>query len=524
MRTYIIALLLCVGFWAKAQFSYIDSVYHVNRYNWEVTYNSLKLSEDKFIFIGYGIDSNQNYVLNIYCLNPIGDTLWEKDYNIDTITGLIAFHSCFDQNKNIIVAGQYYNSVVHGEQGVLAKADSNGNLNWIKIYPAPHYGYNQGLWGIAHLVTNSNQYLLIAEESIDTFKATFLIIKTDTTGNELSRWQYGPPYDEAPSGGGIRTNDGGFLFVGSTTKDDSIVHTYGVTTIYMVKTDSAGNQLWAASIPELYNQYEHPLADASAYCMIEDTDGYIICGNKPWKSNDTLCNMGIGPCAWQKCWIGKVRKNDGSLIWEKLYGSDTLDFGGFYSITPTLDGNYTVCGVYRWNNEYQNAACVYKLNHNGDSLWSVQFVYKDSFSISVNPYSISTIGTAGFMVTGYVLLNGNATSYPWVVTIDSVGCLIPGCQTLTATGMKETPAEILGVTVYPNPVSNVVYILMKADKEINDLAFNVYDINGKLLLHQQHATTDVTYLLNTSTYAKGFYLVDVLSDGKVVATRKFVKE
>jgi hypothetical protein len=65
---------------------------------------------------------------------------------------------------------------------------------------------------------------------------------------------------------------------------------------------------------------------------------------------------------------------------------------------------------------------------------------------------------------------------------------------------------------------------MKADEEINDLAFNVYDINGKLLLHQQHATIDVTYLPNTSTYAKGLYLVDVLSDGKTIATRKFVKE
>ena len=90
--------------------------------------------------------------------------------------------------------------------------------------------------------------------------------------------------------------------------------------------------------------------------------------------------------------------------------------------------------------------------------------------------------------------------------------------------MKETPAEILGVTIYPNPASNVVYILMKADEEINDLAFNVCDINGKLLLHQQHATTDVTYLLNTSTYAKGLYLVEVMSGENVVARRKFVKE
>src|ERR1019366_4980739 len=229
---------LAFGLLPKAQFTYLDSAYHLNKYNWEVSYNALKISEDKFILVGYGADSN--YLLNIYCINKAGEELWNKVYNLDSLDRLYIYKSALDSDKNIIMGGQYYNQALKGEEGVLAKADSNGILKWINRYHQD-YGHNQGFWGLFPLITSNNRYMLIGAASIDSLTANIMIVKTDTNGNELSRWQLGPPHIEAPWGGGIQTSDGGNLFSGSTTKDDTVNHTYGISTIYMVKTDSMGN-------------------------------------------------------------------------------------------------------------------------------------------------------------------------------------------------------------------------------------------------------------------------------------------
>lgn len=502
----------------KAQFTYLDSAYHLNKYQAEYSYSSLKLNDDKFILPCYGADTNI-YFMNIFCINHAGNILWDKEYNIDSIAGAAIGKASFDQQKNIIMSGQYYNPILHEEQAVMAKADSNGNLQWLKLYPAPHYGRNQGIWGFSTLVTNDNQYLLLCSVSIDTFKDNFLIIRTDSLGNELSRWQYGSVYQDAPVGGGIETNDRGFLFSGYTSKDDSIVGTYNVNTIYIVKADSAGNQLWATSIPEAFNQYQHPIGDASALAMIEDTGGYIICGSKPFKDVGTLCNMGIGPCAWQKCWIGKVRKNDGSLIWEKFYGRDTMYYGAFTSIAWTADSNFILCSKYDWDNYQANSAGLHKLDRNGDSLWSVQFNYHDDTSAGLILNSVNTVGTSGFLASGFVEPNN---SYPWplAVTIDSNGCAVSNCL---ATTIKETE-ETVSINLYPNPANTILNVLVNSDNATENLCLNVYDLSGRVVVNQQRLSAGIPYQLNVSSFAGGIYFVQLISAEGVLARRKFIKQ
>jgi len=159
-----------------AQFTYIDTLYDKE----DFTYASLKFSDNKFILVGYGGDSS-GFGTTIFCINSEGDTLWKKKYINDSIGEYeIGLNPCFDKNKNIIIGGQYYNNALDGEQAIMAKADSNGNMLWVKIYPARHYGWGQGIWGYGTVTSYSDEYLLVCTASSDTFKDSIIILYCPT--------------------------------------------------------------------------------------------------------------------------------------------------------------------------------------------------------------------------------------------------------------------------------------------------------------------------------------------------------
>lgn len=68
--------------------------------------------------------------------------------------------------------------------------------------------------------------------------------------------------------------------------------------------------------------------------------------------------------------------------------------------------------------------------------------------------------------------------------------------------------------IFPNPASD--YICIRTDSEI-PLTIRLTDINGRLLLIESQDTE-----INISTLEKGFYFVNVLSEGKLIARKKIM--
>lgn len=517
LRFYFLLFAFGNGFKAGAQFGYIDTLYNKE----DFTYGSLKFSDNKFILIGYGGDSS-GFGTTIFCINSEGDTLWKKKYINDSIGEYeIGLNPCFDKNKNIIIGGQYYNNALDGEQAIMAKADSNGNMLWLKIYPARHYGWGQGIWGYGTVTSYSDEYLLVCTASSDTFKDSIIIIRTDTNGNELGRWQYGTGYQDASWGGGIQTSDSGFLFMGQTTAADTVNNDHSTMTTYVIKVNKNGVLQWDTFYVQVRDVQGFLQNNAAALGAIEASDGYIIFGYTPYRDNDSLCNIGQGPCAWDKAWVAKVDKANGAIIWKKLYGPDTLYYGGFFSVATTPDSNYVLCGDFIWNNYNNNKACVYKIDNNGDSIWSVQFDYHDSTTIGVYPYSIHTIGTSGYMVTGFVEPD-NVTPYPWVITIDSNGYSPPYVPD-TITGVGIVNADLMSFKLYPNPSTGLFQLQMANPAGSTEI--QVYNLLGEQV--DQSVINQTNTTLNLTNLAPGIYLYKITTEtnpspaiaGKLVIAR-----
>ena len=89
----------------------------------------------------------------------------------------------------------------------------------------------------------------------------------------------------------------------------------------------------------------------------------------------------------------------------------------------------------------------------------------------------------GFMLTGTAF---SATDQDvWLVRLDSMGCLEPGCGD-TVTAVINIPNQNGLFSIYPNPVSNTSTVEIKIPDDFQiisgeKLSLNIYDISGKIV-------------------------------------------
>lgn len=109
----------------------------------------------------------------------------------------------------------------------------------------------------------------------------------------------------------------------------------------------------------------------------------------------------------------------------------------------------------------------------------------------------------------------------------STGNYIFSKEKLSSVGITELNGEkIASLTVYPNPSNqDFVNIIYDVQKQITQVALKVYDLTGKEIFADELNTMQglYNYTLNTNSYTKGIYLINLYVDGKVV-TQKLIKQ
>lgn len=129
---------------------------------------------------------------------------------------------------------------------------------------------------------------------------------------------------------------------------------------------------------------------------------------------------------------------------------------------------------------------------------------------------------AGAGYTTYAWSDGSTTQTITVSTEGTYECTVTnanGCSAIisvTVNGCLGLDDETmnLGVEIYPNPASDIVYI----SSDLTDLSYEVYTLEGQLL------SSGTTNQINLSEFSKGIYLVKVRSEHlNATRTLKLVK-
>lgn len=166
----------------------------------------------------------------------------------------------------------------------------------------------------------------------------------------------------------ISTYDDGFMIAGHTASFGT-----GGFDVYVVKTNSAGNELWQQTYGFVGDEY--------GYGIERVADGYVIVGStNSWVMYD------------EDVYLLKI-DDDGNVLWWKIIGAEGTDVG--YTVRQTTDGGYIIVGK---TTSFGNAEDVYliKTDSNGDVMWTRNFGTDEDD----HGYDVRQTTDGGYIITG----------------------------------------------------------------------------------------------------------------------------
>jgi len=276
-------------------------------------------------------------------------------------------------------------SVIILSVACLAQPQAPDSL-WTKTYGGIHYDFG-------HCVecTNDGGFVVVGETM--SFGNGFLdiyLIKTDCWGGQEwyrtyggSQFEYGYYVQQ--------TTDNGFILVGSTDSFGS-----GREDVYLIKTDSLGNQEWSRTLGGNYSDI--------GYCAKQTIDnGFIIVG-----STESYGSGGAD--------IYLIKTDElGVQQWYRTFGEIDNDWS--FSVLQTLDGGFVLAGGTNSLGAYENDMFLIKTDILGNELWFHTYGYVDDET----GHCVQQTIDGGYCIVGWSNSYVGSDNDVFLVKTDSLG-------------------------------------------------------------------------------------------------------
>ena len=314
----------------------------------------------------YGAGSSDAYLIKT---NKDGELDWTRTFGGQAKDTAISAVQAKDGGY-ILTGGTM--SSGYGETDVLVvKTDKDGETIWEKTYGGANHDQAYSIKSTA------GGYVIVGySSSFSELNSDVYLLKIDENGKEIFEktfggysWDIG--YDIA------ETKDKGFIITGYT---DSTAE--GKTDIYLIKTDSKGNSMWA----KMYGGKR----EDRGYSVIQTKDnGYLIAGK-----TTSYISKGFG-------WDIIVIKTDslGNSLWSRFLPASETEVGS--SIIEETDG-YLIAGTKKCYGICDSNVYITKLDLKGDTLWYRIFAGKSDDTAN----SIIKDVSGGYLITGSTLSYG----------------------------------------------------------------------------------------------------------------------
>ncbi|MBS1570031.1 MAG: hypothetical protein JST45_11415 [Bacteroidetes bacterium] len=450
-------------------------------------------------------------------------------------------------------------SILYDLRIILQWIDSQGNLLEEKRHKVPFHSLYLGWADCCDSVVGGGYVSAGGVESIDLSTAIHLM-RYDTNGDTLWTRDIGDSTHFWISSQVKQTADGGFLITGYT---EAPFYTDG----FALKTDMLGNEQWRhtygggfvddysdiALLPDGY------LLAGETYPTFENRDFLVTritetgselwtvrFGSPYWEPVASIARLSDGRFVLFGAWgadanefmtpyIAVLDPGDGHVTWSHQYGppnfSKTL-FAG----KECPDGDIIACGVSYDGGQQQGL--LLRSTSTGDSLWMRNYAFHDSVIDQGSGRFWDVLPTAdgGCIAVGAAYQPFNAPYPPgysqdaWVVKVDSMGCVVPGCNGVAGiTAQVTNLGDVL--KLYPNPLSpskgngqmHVGIHLPGNFATTGPLTLSATTMEGKLVLQRQVPTSAAgEVVLDVSSLSSGMYAVHLSDATRWLAGKKFV--
>ncbi len=276
----------------------------------------------------------------------------------------------------------------------------------------------------------------------------------------------------------------------------------------LIRSDTLGNELWRRTD----TQYGRCLS------LIALKAGGVV----------ALGTTGVGNEGGYS--LAAKYDTSGAQVWRKeLLQTDESDRPSeFHAGFETEDSSLVLCGWIQRSDLLSKGTLV-KLSKEGDPQWSRLYSHYDVSSISLWQlfWDVKPTSDGGLVLTG----EANSADYPyaqlWLLKLDSLGCLVPGCNTV---GVEEVVTDLQShLIVSPNPARDNVRVELQCPEGFapeGDVRVLLLDANGRVVAQQKAVSNldRITCTLDVSGYASGTYFVHLADRRRWLAGSKVVVE
>ena len=408
--------------------------------------------------------------------NNMGDTLWTKTYHGGDKP---EYPNCILQtNDGYLIVG-YSQSFGGGDQDVyLLKISTSGDSLWTKVYGG--FGNEDGKEIVA--TADGNFVIVGASNSLNLSNNDVQLIKISPTGNVIWTKYYGgsTTYESARS---VKLcADGGFILAGKKANIPN-----AVASIYMLKTNSAGDTLWTKTYSGGTDSYEGKF-------VLANNDGtYTLCADDSSLSHDSdvrLMNI----------------SSSGDILWNKSYGGSDKDICKM--IQPTTDGGYIVAAISRSFGWLNPDMWLLKINISGDTLWTRHF------GGSGHEHCCAARQTAdgGYIAIGHTRSFGVIWQILFIKLNDLGNVVDVGPIALNNTTFD----------IYPNPAKGLINIDL-GDRPYSRATFRISNSLGQIILSEiiDPSSGIKNKEINLEDKKRGIYFVTMQSSGNIT-TKKLI--
>lgn len=225
--------------------------------------------------------------------------------------------------------------------------------------------------------------------------------------------------------------------------------------------------------------------------------------------------------------------DSGVFIWKysTSWDIDTIFDNELYTIPieEFENGDLLITGYYATNPYGYYSGYIAKVDINGNPIWERQYYSNSGYDNRLNDIELTEDG--GILVLGGARNeNFDEDQNFWVLKLDSIGCVIPGCDTL-ADGIFELPFDKTGMVIFPNPFVDeaIIQFTIHGNNDVKNLKLEITDLLGKVVKSSEISTESALYTGNKinipfqrNNISKGVYLCTIYSNNIYLKSMKMI--